>query len=495
VPKPAFDKVEEIYTMIEQDEKLDLIVIGGGPAGATVSTLVAMQGHRVLLLERERFPRYQIGESLLPITVHGICGMLGCLDEVKSANFVKKYGAMFRWGKNPEPWRFHFENARDLEEAGAGYAYQVERSKFDHILLENAKRRGVHVLEEHTVKDVIIEDGRVVGVQYVDEFGTAGTARARFVADASGNQGQFHKIVGDRVTSEFFQNLALFCYFENGKRLPEPASGNILCATFDDGWFWYIPLSDTLTSVGAVIAREHADKLRKGHDEAMRDFIDACPLIKELLASATRVTEGQYGKFRVRRDYSYLDTQFWMPGLVLLGDAACFIDPVFSTGVHLATYSGLLAARTINTILQDLPDLDEERCFLEFDTRYRQEFTNLYRFLVAFYDFNREEDSYFWEARKILNTQERDNEAFVRLVAGISTVEKDVFDVGRRISDHMRSFSDGEDPSGLFKAEQLVNLDVKGIGEQVRYGAERPAEKPRFDGGLVPTADGFFWTT
>jgi halogenation protein CepH len=481
--------------VIEQDEKIDLIVIGGGPAGATVSTLVAMQGHKVLLLERERFPRYQIGESLLPITVHGICGMLGCLDEVKSANFVKKHGGVFRWGKNSEPWRFNFAIAPDLEKVDAGYAYQVERSRFDQILLDNAKRRGVRVLEGHTVKDVIVENGRAVGVQYVDELGTTRTARARFIADASGNQGQFHKIVGERVFSEFFQNIALFCYFENAKRMPEPFGGNILCAAFDDGWFWYIPLSDTLTSVGAVIAREHAGKLRKGHDEAMREFIDACPIIKDLLEPATRITEGQYGQYRVRRDYSYSDTRFWMPGLALLGDAACFIDPVFSTGVHLATYSGLLAARTFNTVLQGLPELDEQRCFNEFEMRYRLEFENIYKFLVAFYDFHGDEESYFWEARKILNTSERDNEAFVRLIAGISTVEMDVFDVGQRISGHLSSFDDGQDPLGLLKANQLVSLDMKGLQEQVLYGLERPAEKPRFDGGLVPTTDGFFWTT
>ncbi|MGH3761901.1 tryptophan 7-halogenase [Actinophytocola sp.] len=478
-----------------ETEEFDLIVIGGGPAGATVSTLVAMQGLSVLLLERESFPRYQIGESLLPITVHGICGMLGCLDELKSANFVKKLGGVFRWGRSPEPWRFNFAIAPELEKVNAGYAFQVERSRFDEILLNNARKRGVQVRENHSVKKLIVEDGRLVGVRFADGSGAESTARARFVADASGNQSQFHKLAGERVVSEFFQNIALFTYFENAKRLPEPFGGNILCAAFDAGWFWYIPLSDTLTSVGAVVDRRHAAKIQQGQDAAMRGFIDSCDIVKDLLAPATRVTEGQYGKYRVRRDYSYSNTRYWMPGLILLGDAACFIDPVFSTGVHLATYSGLLAARSINSLLKGTGDLDEDRAFTEFETRYRSEFENIYKFLIAFYDFNRHEDSYFWEARKILNTTERDNEAFVRLIAGVSTTDPEIFATGQRISDHLRSFDEGADDEGILKANKLVDVDMKGLQDQVLYGDERPAEKPRFDGGLVPTTDGFFWTT
>jgi halogenation protein CepH len=402
-----------------RQESFDLIVVGGGPAGATVSTLVAMQGHSVLLLEREKFPRYQIGESLLPITVHGVCAMLGCLDEIKHQNFVKKTGGIYRWGKRDEPWQFTFGISHDLEKIDAHYAFQVERSKFDNILLNNAKKQGVKVLENHTVNDMIIEDGRVTGVRFTDDSGQRRTAFARFVADASGNSSQSHRMVSKRAHSEFFQNIALFGYFKNGKRFPKPLGGNIVSAAFEAGWFWYIPLSDTLTSVGAVISREHANKIQQGRETAMREFIDACPLIKDLLEPATRITEGQYGQLRVRKDYSYAADRYWMPGLVLLGDAACFIDPVLSTGVHLATYSALLAARTINTLLAGVPGLGEERCFTEFDRRYHSEFENIYKFLIAFYDFNRDEDSYFWEARNILKTDEHANEAFVRLISGI----------------------------------------------------------------------------
>ena len=144
----------------------------------------------------------------------------------------------------------------------------------------------------------------------------------------------------------------------------------------------------------------------------MKSFIEECPLIREFLSEATRVTEGPYGQFRVRNDYSYCHSHFWVPGTVLIGDAACFVDPVFSSGVHLATYSSLQAARSINTCLRH--ELGEERSFTEFERRYRREFGNFYQFLMSFYDMNQDKESYFWSARKVLNTEESANEAFVR---------------------------------------------------------------------------------
>src|SRR5262249_40987478 len=153
---------------------------------------------------------------------------------------------------------------------------------------------------------------------------------------------------------------------------------------------------------------------------AMQSFIDACPIVKEYLQPATRVTEGNYGKFRVRKDYSYVNTRFWAPGIVLVGDAACFIDPVFSSGVHLATYSALLAARSINTCLSG-HEIDEQASFDEFERRYRREYGNFYEFLLAFYDMHQDLDSYYWTARKVLNTEEQGNDAFIRLVAGVGS--------------------------------------------------------------------------
>jgi halogenation protein CepH len=175
-------------------------------------------------------------------------------------------------------------------------------------------------------------------VVYSDRDRNEHEVRAKYVVDASGHKSWIYKRVGGtREYSQFFQSLALFGYYEGGKRLPEPSSGNILSAAFDDGWFWYIPLRNTLTSVGAVVRRDMASKLQGDPEKALEALILQCPMIRDYLAGARRVRTGEYGQLRVRRDYSYHNTRFWAPGLVLMGDAPCFVDPVFSSGVHLAT--------------------------------------------------------------------------------------------------------------------------------------------------------------
>jgi halogenation protein CepH len=458
-----------------------------------------MDGHRVLVLERERLPRYQIGESLLPSTVHGICRLLGVTDELEQAGFTRKHGGTFKWGKRPEPWTFNFRDAGALH--GAGYAYQVERSKFDKILLDSARAKGVVVREGCTARGVLRDSDRVTGVRYTDETGQERTLYARFVADASGNAGQLHAAVGERVFSKFFQNVALFCYFENGKRLPAPNSGNILSAAFSEGWFWYIPLTDTLTSVGAVIAREKAERLKQGYRAAMSTFIESCPLIKDYLENARLVTEGQYGEFRVRKDYSYANTKFWTPGLVLIGDAACFVDPVFSSGVHLSTYSALLAARAINSSLSG--SADEARCFEEFERRYRREYGLFYDFLISFYDMHQDEESYYWKARKVLASDERTNEAFIRLVGGGGSAASEFFrereGIGRAAASMVELAEAGlRAPEIIAREGDKLRLRERSsesgqIMSQAKLGTEREAEKPLFPGGLVPSRSGLRW--
>lgn len=474
----------------------DVIVIGGGPAGATAATLIAMQGHRVRLLERERFPRYQIGESLLPATIHRICGMLGITDAIKSAGFPLKRGGTFLWGRTAVPWTFTFGPYTGAPNETT-FAYQVERAKFDSILLDNARLKGVEVYEECQFTGVLTEGDRVSGVTYTGPSGQTVRATARHVVDASGHQSITAKQVGERVFSIFFQNVALFGYYEGGKRLPPPYSGNIFVAAFKEGWFWYIPLSPTLTSVGAVISREHVAKIQGDPEAAMQELIASCPLIKDKLTHATRVTDGMYGRLRVRKDYSYSNSSFWKPGLALVGDSACFIDPIFSTGVHLATYSAMLAARTINTCLSG-SDIEESRCFREFELRYRREFGRLYDFLISFYDTNHDPDSYFWQARKILNTEESANDAFVRLVAGLSEDGEPIFTTGH-------DFFDARRDRGEKFMSRIASATLAGMGDypgkpvalnpvEQHNTANNSPPKPLFRGGLVASKDGRTWT-
>ncbi|GIF17057.1 tryptophan halogenase family protein [Actinoplanes teichomyceticus] len=482
-------------------EEFDVVVAGGGPAGSTVATLVAMQGHRVLLLEKETFPRYQIGESLLPSTVHGVCRMLGVSDELAAAGFPVKRGGTFRWGARPEPWTFSFA-VSPLMNGPTSFAYQVERARFDEILLRNAQRKGVDVREGCSVTGVIEGDERITGVRYTDPDGGEHEVSARFVVDASGNKSRLYSQVGGvRNYSEFFRSLALFGYFENGKRLPEPYSGNILSVAFDSGWFWYIPLSDTMTSVGAVVRREMAEKIQGDREKALQALIAECPLISDYLADARRITTGRYGELRVRKDYSYHQTSYWRPGMILVGDAACFVDPVFSSGVHLATYSALLAARSINSVLAE--DLDEKTALSEFEARYRREYGVFYEFLVSFYQMNVNEESYFWQAKKVTNNKHTEIESFVELIGGVSSGEAALATAGRIAErsaefaaavDQMAASADGN-MVPMYKSEVVKQVMQEGGQVQMKavLGADAEPELPLFPGGLVVSPDGMKW--
>ncbi|MEZ0113836.1 halogenation protein CepH [Catenulispora sp. EB89] len=490
-------------------EEFDVVVVGGGPGGSTLAALVAMRGHRVLILEKESFPRYQIGESLLPSTIHGVCRLIGASDELAKAGFTLKRGGTFQWGASPDPWTFAFAVSPKM--AGpTSYAYQVERMKFDQILLDNARRAGAEVRERCPVSAVIEDEEAVRGVRYTDADGVEHEVAAKYVVDASGNTSRIYRAVGGtRNYSEFFRNIALFGYFEGGKRMPEPNAGNILCVAFDSGWFWYIPLSPTLTSVGAVVRQELAAKVQGDPASTLAGLIDECPLIKEHLADATQVTTGEYGRTRVRKDYSYHNTVFWRPGMVLIGDAACFVDPVFSSGVHLATYSGLLAARSINSVLSGT--VKEEAAFTEFEARYRREYGVFYEFLTSFYDMHVSEDSYFWQARKITKKNHSELEAFVELVGGVASGESALTDaeaVAERLRARSAEFAGAvEELAGerdesmmpLFKSSvvrqamqegtQVQNQVILGeLGEDVHE-----LDTPLFPGGLVPSADGMSW--
>jgi halogenation protein CepH len=491
---------------IDGVEDVDVVVIGGGPGGSTMASLVAMQGHRVVLLEKEKFPRWQIGESLLPATVHGVCRLTGVADKLARAGFTVKRGGTQRWGANPQPWTFSFSVSPKMT-GQTSFAYQVERSKFDQILLDHARTLGADVREQCSVTDVISDDDRVRGVTYTGPGGEAHQIRARYVVDASGNKSRTYKVVGGtRNYSEFFRSLALFGYFEGGKRLPPPNSGNILSAAFDSGWFWYIPLSKTLTSVGAVVRREMASKIQGDPENALRALIAECPLISDYLKDAKRVTDGEYGQLRVRKDYSYLNTKFWRPGMVLVGDAACFIDPIFSSGVHLATYSALLAARSINSVLAGMAD--EERAFHEFEQRYRREFGVYYEFLVAFYDMNVSESSYFWSAKKVTRNTSTELEAFVDLIGGVSSGEAALVDaesLAKRYKDRSAEFATAVDKLVADEERSMVPLFKSAIVRQAMHegtqvqarallGEDAEQERPVFEGGLVTSPDGYFWS-
>ncbi|MFJ2236590.1 tryptophan 7-halogenase [Streptomyces sp. NPDC087859] len=480
-------------------QEYDLIVVGGGPAGSTAATVVARRGHRVLLLERETFPRYQIGESLLPATVHGLCRILGVADEVQQAGFTLKRGGTLRWGRDPEPWQFSFAMTPRVPEPTAT-AFQVERSRFDEILLRGARRAGVEVREGSPVRRVVADDERVRGVEYTDTDGNSRTAHAPYVIDASGNTSRIHGGVGGgRVYSDFFRNLAVFGYFAGGARLPEPNSGNIFCAAFDAGWLWYIPLRDDLTSVGAVISPEHTPAVQRDARAAWRDMIAACPEVSRLVAGVPEATEPPYDQVRVRRDWSYWKKSFWTPGMALVGDAACFVDPVLSSGVHLATYGALLAARSVNSALDG--SVPEERGFAEFEARYRREYRVFYDFLISFYDMERNENSYFWSAKKITEVELGEAAAFAELAGGLVSGDTAVVRADWHTSAAQLDSAIGQLATSDGRINPLLSAPVVGetfrtgndLQEQALYGGPLDDPGPAGPEGLAVTPDGLSW--
>ena len=317
----------------------DVVVIGGGPAGSTVSTLLAQQGLRVQLFERERFPRFHIGESLIPET-YWVLKRLNMLPKMQRSCFVKKYSVQFvnASGKLSAPFYFWDNKPHECSQT-----WQVVRSEFDRMMLENAREHGVDAHEGVRVVDVLFEGDRAVGVR-LRENGADRDVRATVVVDASGQNGLLQHKFGLRVWDPVLNKGAIWTYWEGAYRDTGRDEGATMVLQTADrkGWFWYIPLHDNIVSVGVVAPFDCLFKGRGPYAQTYEEEVERCPAVKQRVASARRAT----GYFATK-DYSYRATQVAGNGWVLIGDAFAFLDPLYSSGVLLALRSGEMAADAI----------------------------------------------------------------------------------------------------------------------------------------------------
>jgi flavin-dependent dehydrogenase len=333
--------------MININRTPQLIVVGGGPSGTTVATLAAKAGVRVTLFERETFPRYHIGESLIPETFW-VLEKIGMLDKLKASHFVKKHSVQFVTSRGTLSEPFYFWDNKQHE---SSQTWQVLRSEFDLMMLNNAREHGVDVHEGVRVLEVIFEGSRAVGVAIADESGNRQEVFADVVVDAAGQSTLIQDRLGLREWDPVLKKAAIWTYWEGAYRDTGRDEGAtmVLQTESKQGWFWYIPLHNNIISVGIVAPFEYLFKNRETKDHAAIYFeeVAGCPGVKPRIKDAK-----QAGPFRAAKEYSYRAKKVAGDGWALVGDAFGFLDPLYSSGVLLALKSGALAAEAIVEGLQ-----------------------------------------------------------------------------------------------------------------------------------------------
>ncbi|HEV3141856.1 MAG TPA: NAD(P)/FAD-dependent oxidoreductase [Vicinamibacterales bacterium] len=355
----------------------DVIVVGGGPAGSAASAWLARAGHRVILFERDRFPRFHIGESLLA-SVNDVLVAIGADALVQQAGFPRKWGATFMTGDGRTERYADFGVAPGVR---APQTWQVPRATFDHLLLRHAAASGVDVRERHRVLDVTFDEGGVSATaQGLDAGNGSRTVRAQAIVDASGRGSLLSRKFDLRIDEPRLANLAVFSHYSGVPRAEGRRAGDIrIVARADLGWFWLIPISDELMSVGVVLPRSAARALQDIEPGMLLDrTIAETPVVARLLASARREWP-----VRVEKDFSFASRAYAGDRWVLAGDAGSFLDPVFSTGVAIALESGLEAAQAVAAGLA-AGDLSVRR-FRRFARRQHARYRSFRRFVLGFY--------------------------------------------------------------------------------------------------------------
>ena len=355
----------------------DVAIIGGGPSGSTCAALLGAAGRSVVLFEKERFPRFHIGESLLPYNLD-LFRRLGVLEQLDAA-FVQKWGVKL-WSSDGSVFhRIRFEDALD---PGYPMAYQVLRSRFDELLLRNASGRGAEVREGHTVIEA--RPSWRDGCRVVARDGSGKTVRvhARCLVDASGRDAFLAARHGLRVMLPRLRKAAVFAHYDGVQRPPGREGGDIVLIFLRDGWFWLIPLPDERTSVGLVTDGKVLQSSGLKPTQVLETAIERCPAARAHLEGATRVSD-----VHAASDYSYRCRRLVGDGFVLVGDAGAFIDPVFSTGVWLGMSSAEAAADRLAAALERGHGASlAPSVFAGYERDVRRHFRTYLRFVTRFYE-------------------------------------------------------------------------------------------------------------
>ena len=361
-------------------ENLDALIIGAGPAGCSAASLLAGSGHRVLVLEREKFPRYHVGESLIPFT-YGPLERLGLVPSMRQGHFIKKYSVQFVApnGKASQP--FYFFNRYDRETVAQ--TWQVLRSEFDQMLMEHARSNGATVLEEMTVTGLMKDGGRVTGARGTAKDGTSFEFRAPITLDCTGKESFAAVREGWRTRDPYLNKVAVWTYYKGSKRDQDIDEGQTTVAMIPDkGWFWHIPQHGDMVSVGVVAEGKYLT--RDGVKDPKAIFHRE---VEENLWIKDRLSVGeQVGDYYVTSEYTHHSKHCYRDGLLLVGDAFCFLDPVFSSGLMLALKSGVLAADAIHEAIV-ARDFSPTR-FENYGRTLRDGIENMRKLVYAFYDPN-----------------------------------------------------------------------------------------------------------
>lgn len=325
----------------------DVVIVGAGPSGCTAATILAEYGHRVLVLEKEKFPRYHVGESLMPFCYH-VLERLGVVDQMDRLGFTQKLSVQFVTpdGGQSDPFYFfqHYDHPSST-------TWQVNRDEFDHMLLQNAESKGAVVSQETKVKQFLRgEDGEIIGVLAEHADGQEVEYHAPITIDATGRDSLSISKHQWRERDPKLNKVAIWTYYKGAKRDEGLAAGSTTVAYLPErGWFWYIPLKNDIVSLGVVAERDYL--FREGDTRDPAEIVDRC-IGENVWIQEHLETGEQFGEYWVTGEYSYRSRYCASDGLILVGDAFAFLDPVFSSGVFFALKSGAMAADTVHAALQ-----------------------------------------------------------------------------------------------------------------------------------------------